>query len=133
MFVDFARDRWSGFAKERNRLLYFLAANGIENVYFLAGDIHSAHAVHADLYGPDGKDLRVWEFCASPFEQQPNPATWTHIPVFSPAIKAQKMHWVYAKHNYGVVQVNFSQSDKPSVSFTVHGSDGEVLNNIQSP
>ncbi|MBU4224378.1 MAG: alkaline phosphatase D family protein, partial [Chloroflexi bacterium] len=68
MWADIPRDRWSGFPKERDRLLHFLAANGIEGVYFLTGDLHSAHAISADLYGPNRQPLRIWEFCSTPFE-----------------------------------------------------------------
>lgn len=132
MWVDYSRDRWGGYARERNRLLYFLAANGIENVYFLAGDIHSAHAVHADLYGPNGRDLRIWEFCSSPFEQQTNPATWTYIPVVSGAIKRQKMHWVLPQYNYGVVRVTYNASEQAHVRFEVYGENGDLLKAIQA-
>ncbi len=109
-----------------------LAANGIPNVYFLAGDIHSAHAVHADLYGPNGRDLRIWEFCSSPFEQQTNPATWTYIPVFSGAIKRQKMHWVLPQYNYGVVRVTYDASAQAHVCFEVYGENGDLLKTIQA-
>lgn len=132
MLVDYSRDRWGGYARERNRLLYFLAANGIQNVYFLAGDIHSAHAIHADLYGPNGSDLRIWEFCSSPFEQQTNPATWTYVPVFSGAIKRQKMHWVLPQHNYGVVRVAYDPNGQAQVSFEVYGERGELLKTIRA-
>ncbi len=72
LFLDIPQDRWSGFPLERNRLLGLLAEKGIENVYLLAGDLHAAHAVRAELYGPHGRSLPLWEFCSTPFEQKPS-------------------------------------------------------------
>jgi phosphodiesterase/alkaline phosphatase D-like protein len=60
MWLDIPRDRWSGFPEERNRLIHFLAANDIQGVYLLAGDLHSAHAIRADLYTLQGRDLPLW-------------------------------------------------------------------------
>jgi alkaline phosphatase D len=121
MFGDFARDRWSGFKKERDRLLHFLAREGIEGVYFLAGDLHSAHAVSAQLYGPNEKRIPIWEFCSSPFEQAPN---WfsklTFVPIMSSALRKQKLHFDIDAINFGVVHVNFDDPQKPKVEFELH-------------
>ena len=47
-WLDVARDRWSGFPVERERLLEFLASNEIEGLHILTGDLHSAHAIFAE-------------------------------------------------------------------------------------
>ncbi len=45
LWFDIPGDRWSGFKEDRQRLLTLLAKEEMENVYLLAGDLHSAHAV----------------------------------------------------------------------------------------
>ena len=69
-WLDFSLERWSAFPQERARLLSFLAANDIEGVYILTGGLRAAYAVRLDLYGPQGKDLQVWEFASSPLEHK---------------------------------------------------------------
>lgn len=127
MWVDITRDRWSGFPEERNRLLHFLAANGIEGVYLLTGDLHSAHAVSAELYGPQGRALPLWEFCASPFEQNSN---WlsgrTYTPLRGAPIKSQKLHLYAGHNNYGIVRVDFTEQSQPLVRFEVYREDGKL-------
>ncbi len=124
MFIDIARDRWSGYPRERDHLLHFLAANGIEGVYFLAGDLHSAHAVSAELYGPNRKPIPIWEFCASPFEQKPNwLSRFTYIPIRSGAVRRQKKHFCVSAINYGLVRVDFSEPQRPRVRFEIHYRD----------
>ncbi|MEW6718240.1 MAG: alkaline phosphatase D family protein [Chloroflexota bacterium] len=60
MWLNICRDRWSGFTKERDHLLSLLATEGIEEVYLLAGDLHSAHAVHV-AYGEDAHPYVCFE------------------------------------------------------------------------
>jgi alkaline phosphatase D len=128
MWVDLARDRWSGFPEERQRLLNFLAANGIEGVYILCGDLHFAHALCAELYGPQGQTLPVWEFCSSPFEQQTNwLARHTYTPVRGGPIQSQKNYFTIAENNFGIVRVDFSKSGQPQVHFEVYGENGDLL------
>ncbi len=129
MLADFfARDRWNGFPVERERLLHFIARNKISNLYVLSGDLHATHAISVDLKTPDNSPLRLWEFCASPFEQRPNSVIWTHIPVFSSAIRSQTVHFKFAKHNYGVVRVRYRESG-PQVSFEsrCRGESGTIV------
>ena len=124
MWADIPRDRWSGFPKERDRLLHFLAANGIEGVYFLTGDLHSAHAISADLYGPNRQPLRIWEFCSTPFEQEGNwLAKWTYTPIRCGALKSQEKHFIVDRANYGVVRVDFPAPGKPQVRFDLYYED----------
>ncbi|MFH1632682.1 MAG: alkaline phosphatase D family protein [Chloroflexota bacterium] len=132
MWADIPKDRWTGFQEERQRLLGFLAANGIEGVHLLTGDLHSAHAVSANLRGPGGRAIPLWEFCSSPFEQIPNwLAKYTYWPVRSKSIRDQRLHFVCAEHNFGVVSVEFSGDGKPKVSFELHQGNGEPPINLQ--
>jgi alkaline phosphatase D len=118
MSIDFAHDRWSGFPTEHNRLLGFIAEQGIRGVHILTGDLHAAHAVSAELYGPQAERIPVWEFCASPFAQSPNwLAHWTYTPLRSGPIARQKKHFVLSRPNYGVVRVDFSNPAGPQVRF----------------
>ena len=117
MWADIPKDRWSGYTIERDRLLHFLAANGIRGVYILTGDLHSGHAIQAKLYGPASQDLEIWEFCASPFEQKPNRlAKLTHANISSPALKDQYCHWIFSQANFGLVRVGFTPQGNAQVT-----------------
>ncbi len=121
LWLDIARDRWSGFQEERTRLLSMLALHGIEGVYFLAGDLHAAHVVSAELYGPQGKRIPVWEFCSSPFEQKPNwVSKLAYTRIHSGPITNQQRRFCVAAHNFGIVHVDFSNPQQPQVRFVVH-------------
>jgi phosphodiesterase/alkaline phosphatase D-like protein len=128
MWIDFARDRWNGFPRERDRLLHFLAANGIEGVYLLTGDLHSTHAVKAELYGPGGQPLPLWEFCASPFEQDPNNlARRTYRPLSAGPVRDQQLYFVRERRNFGLVRVDFPGEAGTRVRFRVYGPSGELI------
>jgi alkaline phosphatase D len=121
MWFDVMKDRWNGFIDERNRLLHFLAQHGIENVYLITGDSHEAHATSADLYGPNGKAIPIWEYCSTPFEQAPNKLAkyLGCIPNNAP-IKNGTFHFSLGYINYGIVDVEFDRKGKPTVKYTVN-------------
>ena len=118
-FFDIANDRWMGFPKERERLLEFLAVNEIEGVRILTGDLHSGHAVTAELKSPSGKRIPIAEFCASPFEQKSVWISFGYIPLFSKWLARQKRHFYRAFPNFGIVHVDFD-APAPTVTFTLH-------------
>lgn len=118
-WFDVTRDRWSGFRAERERLLEFLATNEIEGVHILTGDIHSAHAISAELKCPSGRRIPIWEFCSTPFEQKSNALTNTYHPFLSKWLGRQKKHFYLKGQNFGVVTVNFD-SPTPQVTFSLH-------------
>ncbi len=118
-FFDVANDRWSGFPKEQQRLLEFLAVNEIEGVRILTGDLHSGHAVTAQLKCPSGKRIPIAEFCSSPFEQESVWLSFGYIPLFSKWLTGQKRHFYRAFKNFGLVNVNFD-APEPIVTFTLH-------------
>lgn len=127
LWTDFPRDRWSGFKKERDRLLRFLAEEEIHGLYLLTGDLHSAHAVEAELRCPSGNTITLWEFCSSPFEQSPN---WTskyfHHPLRNKYINHKDNHFIVSKLNFGVVSVD-NTNNGASVRFKLYGEKGELL------
>jgi alkaline phosphatase D len=123
MWMDVPRDRWTGFPSERRRLLKFLAQNEIEGVYFLTGDLHSAHAVSADLNTPSGKKIPIWEFCSSPFEQETNwlaKYKYSYVPIRTHWLSNQKKWFVCDDHNFGVVRVEFGADKQPNVHLEIH-------------
>jgi len=133
MWSDIPRDRWSGFPDERDRLLHYLAANGIEGVYLLAGDLHSSHAVYAELYGPEGHPLPLWEFCSTPFEQGPNRmARYTYAPVRSGPVRTTRREFYVGECNFGVVQVSFTERAQSRVKFQVYGTGGDLLGEVDT-
>jgi phosphodiesterase/alkaline phosphatase D-like protein len=120
LHLDFTNDRWSGFVDERDRLLSFLSRKGIEGVYFLAGDLHSAHAISAQAFERGGKPVTIWEFCSSPFEQAPfTQALFFDHPATSSLLQNQQRHFLIPHINYGLVSVEFDKSGNPSVRFEV--------------
>jgi alkaline phosphatase D len=121
MWFDLPKDRWNGYPNERNRLLHFLAKHGIENVFLITGDSHEAHATSAELYGPNGKAIPIWEYCSTPFEQTPNKLAkyLGCIPKNAP-IKNGKFHFSLGYINYGVVDVEFDKQGKPGIKYTVN-------------
>jgi phosphodiesterase/alkaline phosphatase D-like protein len=127
-FLDFPADRWSGFARERDRLLGLLSKHDIERVYFLTGDLHAAHAQRADYTGPGGKKHQIWEFCSTPFEQKPNRTSGTlYNPFRFWQLENLKLEFRVAANNYGVIRVDFSSNGDPQVTFEVYGEDGQLL------
>jgi len=119
---DYSLDRWSGFPRERNRLVHYIHEHEIEGVYLLTGDLHSGHAISVDVIGRNGKDIPLWEFCASPFEQKPTWQAWflTLRRLPNKLWKNYKVHFVKGKINYGVVNVNFDNPQNPNVEFELH-------------
>lgn len=119
-FGDITGDRWANFKTERDRLLHFVAREGIENVYILTGDLHSGHAVSASLRGPNRSLISLWEFCASPFEQKTN---WLSKLLFTPirtgAVASERLHFVKKAYNFGVIRVQFDDPQVPVVRFSL--------------
>ncbi len=68
---DIPKDRWTGFEEERRQFIEALSQRDLRDVYLLAGDLHSAHAIRVEIPGKSGP-IPLWEFCATPFEQEPN-------------------------------------------------------------
>jgi phosphodiesterase/alkaline phosphatase D-like protein len=126
---DRTADRWDGFREQRDRLLHFLAAEEIKGVYFLAGDLHSAHSISANVIGHNGRLIPIREFCSSPFEQVCNRFAWLlDHPIKSPALRNQKMQFVAGHINYGVLYVDFTKPKDPHVSFELYyEKDGDWL------
>lgn len=122
---DYSLDRWSGFPRERNRLLHYLSEHEIEGVYLLTGDLHSGHAISVDIKGRNGKRFPLWEFCASPFEQHSSwlarllTLRWLPHKLW----ENYKVHFVKGNFNYGVVNVNLEDPENPGVEFELHYLD----------
>lgn len=128
MWADVARDRWAGFPEEREHLLHFLAANEIEDLFILTGDLHSAHALQVDLFGPMGGSIPLWEFCATPFEQNQNwLAKRTYRKLTSDVVKSQDLRFLYLGNNFGVVDVDFNEDGNPKVTYTLHNETGAAV------
>jgi phosphodiesterase/alkaline phosphatase D-like protein len=115
---DITKDRWSGYRRDRERLLRLLAEKHSGQVCLLAGDLHSGHAKSAQLRTSDGRLVPFWEFCASPFEQETNwLAALVDTPITSRFLTRQKTHFVKNSYNFGLVQVRFNDPQTPRVCF----------------
>ncbi len=131
MWLDITRDRWSGYRMDRDRLLRFLAAERIEGVHILSGDLHSSHALRIDLTSPGQQPVRVWEFCSSPLDQKTN---WLAKTVYKklrhPLVTEQVCEFILDKNNFGVVQVKYGQDGHPQVGYKLYGENGQILASI---
>ena len=126
MFGDFLGDRWSGFRQERDRLLRFIGDHHIENVYLLAGDLHSSHFMTAEC-GPADDPVLIREFCSTPFEQTCNKyAHFLYTSIRTGAVHHPIRYYCIAEPNYGIVNVHFS-AGRPHVDFSMFGTDGHQL------
>jgi phosphodiesterase/alkaline phosphatase D-like protein len=126
MFGDFLGDRWSGFKAERDELLDFIGNNRIENLYLLAGDLHSAHSMTAECGSPESPVL-LHEFCSTPFEQKCNKyARILYTTIKTGAIRHPHRSFVVTRPNFGKVKVRF-RGKSPEVTFSLYGTNGELL------
>jgi len=117
--LDVSKDRWSGFRSERERLFELLAANEVEGVHILTGDLHSAHCISAELLSQNGKRIPIWELCSSAFEQKSTWVSNTYIPLRSKWIRNQNKHFRQTGRNFGIVNMDFN-STTPQVEFNLH-------------
>ena len=132
---DIPRDRWTGFEDERQQFIETLGERDLRGVYLLAGDLHSAHAMQVDIPGPSGV-IPLWEFCATPFEQEPNKMAryrWLRKPLPGDLVENQKLHFTYNQINFGVVEVNLDDPQHPKVRFEIYGPDGRMKNSVDAP
>lgn len=66
-------DRWEGYGAQRDRLLNYIVDEKIDNVWFIAGDIHSAYVARLE---PEGHPYaRMWEIVVGPGASNVNPIT----------------------------------------------------------
>lgn len=64
-----ASDRYEGYAAERHSLLKFIDANGIQNVVFVAADIHGTLVNNLNYFDPvsmSPKPVAAWETTTGP-------------------------------------------------------------------
>ena len=126
--LDIPRDRWSGFKEERDQLLRFIAENEIEGLYILSGDLHVAHAIHAELKAPNGRLIPVWEFCSSPFEQKSSELMRrTRREIKSDVLVRQDLKFDIDANNFGVVCVSMKDQSEPKVSYKVFTADMRLI------
>lgn len=133
MWADIPGDRWSGFLRDRERLMRLVGESGIQNLYFLAGDLHSGHAISAEIGTKDHR-VPVWEFCSTPFEQKCNThARLMYSPILDGTAGKQKIWFTAGQNNFGVVEVQYPADGQPKVTFTLHGADGKIFGQPVSP
>ncbi len=126
MFGDFLGDRWSGFRSERDQLLRFIGDNQINNLYLLAGDLHSSHFMTAEC-GPEESPVLIREFCSTPFEQNCNKyAHLLYTSIKTGAVRNPIRYYCIAEPNYGIVQVRYTNG-APEVDFKLIATDGHQL------
>ena len=58
-------DSWPAFPVTRLALLQHIVRNRIQNVVFLAGDIHCSNVAEIEFDGNDGRDLKAFSVIRS--------------------------------------------------------------------
>ena len=124
-FYDVIYDRWGAYPVERKRLVNFIAENDIQGVHILSGDVHSAHAVEAELAGSEGQPILVREFCSSPFSQK---TEWYKRygfdrRRFGRVTRLRKLGSV-TEPNFGLVRVGYTDLGHPDVSYEIYDQRG---------
>ncbi len=69
-FWIYEEDRWEGYGAQREALLSFIVERGIEDVWFLAGDIHVGFVGRVERSGPYAS---MWEITVGPGGSGINP------------------------------------------------------------
>lgn len=131
---DIPKDRWTGFEDERDTFIKELAERDLRGVYLLAGDLHSAHAMEVQIPGKS-RLIPLWEFCATPFEQDPNKFArfeWMRKPLPDDLVESQELHFTYNQLNFGVVEVNLDDFQYPKVRFEIYGPDGSPKDFVET-
>jgi alkaline phosphatase D len=62
-----ASDSWPAFPNTRQAILKHIVDNKIQNVIFLAGDIHCSNVAEIEFDGPEGKGLKAFSVTSSAF------------------------------------------------------------------
>jgi alkaline phosphatase D len=108
-------DQWDGYAGARERLLQFIAANGIKNVIVLTGDIHSSWAndiarnPYAAGYNPATDSLAVELVCpgiSSPFFTDNNPQVAKGFECLARATNPHTRFVDFEKNGYVVLDID---------------------------
>ncbi|HEX5101143.1 MAG TPA: alkaline phosphatase D family protein [Polyangiaceae bacterium] len=105
-------NRWEGYAVQREELLAFIDRLGIQNVWFLSGDLHMGLVHRVDRAG---RDARLWEVCAGPGGQSTHDAG-----LFQPG--AEALH----ERAFPPEQVAYASPDIAYTTFEFDPSTGSV-------
>ena len=101
-------DRWQGYAAQREKLLAFIDANDIKNVFFVAGDFHMGSVHRLEKSGPR---RRMWEVMAGPGANGPNPITLVWESPENRETAFPKAQFNYVSGNFAVTTLTFNPKD----------------------
>ena len=60
-------DKWSGYKKQRDRIISHIRERRIHKVVFLAGDVHCSMAAELDIGSSEGDSLNIYSIISSAF------------------------------------------------------------------
>lgn len=121
------RDRWEGFAAQREELLSFVDENAISNVWFLAGDIHMGFIGRLEPMGRRYADL--WEITVGPGGSASNPRAMLYEagePSVDPDFQCDLIAWAHGRQSATTVIELDPIADAIRVTFE-EGFTGELL------
>lgn len=119
------KDKWGGFQDQRNELIEFIYDNDINNVVFIAGDVHCSFTVKIES---KDKKCHIYSIVSSPFfwpyphEQKKN-FKYGELKITDKlTLNIESPPKVVSVDNYSVITV-----DDKQITVKVHGRKGELL------
>ena len=62
-----SKDKWSGFRRQRDRIISCIRRHRLNRVVFLSGDVHCSMAAELDISGEGEKSLKIYSVISSAF------------------------------------------------------------------
>jgi alkaline phosphatase D len=121
------RDRWEGFAAQREELLSFIDDNAISNVWFLAGDIHMGFIGRLEPMGR--RYANLWEITVGPGGSASNPRAMLYEagePSVDVDFQCDLIAWAHGRQSATTVIELDPIADAIRVTFE-EGFTGELL------
>jgi alkaline phosphatase D len=121
------RDRWEGFAAQREELLSFIDDHAISNVWFLAGDIHMGFIGRLEPMGR--RYANLWEITIGPGGSASNPRAMLYEAgerSVDPDFQCDLIAWAHGRQSATTVIELDPIADAIRVTFE-EGFTGELL------
>ncbi len=139
---EFGRDSWAngiskdfsaktGFERELMNLMSFLDENNVDNIIFLAMDVHFAQSIRYEFDADeDGDNLVIYEFITGPINAIMATPAIMFIPAkfkFDPTLNPKPMFGLSGKFNFGYYRIEFGKNGELIFIADVRGTNGEIF------
>lgn len=113
LFSSWPRDRWEGYAAQREEILRFIDESALTGVLWISGDLHFGSAQRVATTGLGSNQI---ELLVGPGAQIPNPLVTT--------LSAERFDFTTAESNYGILDLDPATR---RVRASWHNGAGEVI------